>query len=136
MPVDVGVAAEFSFQNPEGAAESRSVKILPILEKRFGKIQIDLNPAFRRPLYGPDTGHSWSFGLAARMRDEAARRFTPSLEYYSGWPRTHQILPRGDFRLAKNVVWSLGWGSGSRLPPTGSSISHDSKSHSAERPGI
>jgi hypothetical protein len=51
-----------------------------------------------------------------------SKRFTPSLEYYGDWEplpafepfvaQMHQILPGGDIRLRKNIIWSLGVGVG------------------------
>jgi hypothetical protein len=121
-PVDVGLVTEFAFENPTWAADSRSITILPILEKRFGRIQVDLNPTFGRSLHGPDIDHGWGFGLAARVAFESRKRFTPSLEYYGDWgplpalapfvEQIHQIFPGGDFRLGKNVIWSVGVGFG------------------------
>ena len=122
LPVDFGVVAEFAFENSAWSADTKSVTILPILEKRFGRIQIDLNPTFGRSLHGPDTDHGWGIGLAGRVAFDRARRFTPSLEYYGDWgplptfepfvAQMHQILPGGDIRVRKNIIWSLGVGLG------------------------
>ena len=113
-PVDVGFVAEFSFNKAASTPDSRSVELLTILEKHFGRIQIDLNPEFSRPLNGPNKTRGWDFGLAARLGFEASRRFTPSLEYYSEWGplSTHQIFPGGDLRLTKNILWNVGIGAG------------------------
>ena len=121
-PIDVGLAAEFAFENPAWDANSRSVTILPILETRWGAARIDVNPSFSRALHGPDTERGWGFGLAARVGLERKKRFTPSLEYYGDWGplpafdplagQMHQILPGGDIRLWKNVLWSVGIGFG------------------------
>jgi hypothetical protein len=121
-PVDVGLVAEFSMQNPAWAVGSRSVELLSIVERRLGRTKVDLNPTVGRSLHGPDTDHGWDFGLAGRVGFEAMKRFTPSLEYYGDWGRlpafepvlkqAHMILPGGDFRLAKNVLWSVGVGFG------------------------
>ena len=54
-PLDIGIVAEFSLNNPIWTPDSRSVELLAILEKRFGRIQIDLNPDISRSLHGPDT---------------------------------------------------------------------------------
>jgi hypothetical protein len=122
LPVDLGLVAEFAFENPAWSADTRSVTILPILEKRLGRIQIDLNPTFGRSLHGPDTDHGWGAGLAARVGFGWTKRFTPSVEYYGEWgplpafepfvAQIHQVLPGGDIRLRKNIIWSLGVGVG------------------------
>jgi len=121
-PIDVGLVAEFSFQNTTYEENSRRVELRPILEKSFGHLQVDFNPVFERALHGPGTRAGWNFEPAARIGYEVSERFTPSLEYYSGWgpvpsfvpisEQFHQILPGGDVKLAKNVVWSFGVGVG------------------------
>jgi hypothetical protein len=122
LPFGAGLVVEFAFENPAWDANTRSVTIVPIAEKRFGRVQIDLNPTFGRSLHGPDTDRGWGLGLAARVGFEGAKRFTPSLEYYGDWgplptfeafvTQMHQILPGGDIRLRKNIKWSLGIGFG------------------------
>lgn len=117
LPVDFGLVVEFAFENP-----TLSVTILPILEKRFGRVQIDLNPTFGRSPHGPDTDRGWGLGLAGRVAFEQTKRFTPSLEYYGDWgalpafepfaAQMHRILPGGDIRLRKNIVWSTAVGVG------------------------
>jgi hypothetical protein len=121
-PLDAGLVTEFSFQDKRWGANSRSVELIPILEKRLGKLQLDLNPSFARALHGPGIREGWGFGLAARVGVEATRRFTPSVEYYSDWGQLpafaplrdqgHQIIPGGDIRLTKHIVWSVGLGVG------------------------
>jgi len=121
-PIDVGLVAEFSFQSTTYEENSRRVELRPILEKNFGHFQVDFNPVFERALHGPGTRAGWNFEPAARIGYEVSERFTPSLEYYSSWgpvpsflpasEQFHQILPGGDVKLAKNVVWSFGVGVG------------------------
>jgi hypothetical protein len=121
-PMDVGLVAEFSFQKTTFEENSRRVELRPILEKSFGRFQIDFNPVFERALHGPGTRDGWNFEPAARIGYEASQRFTPSLEYYSAWgpvpsfvpgsEQIHQILPGGDVKFGKNVVWSFGLGVG------------------------
>jgi hypothetical protein len=121
-PIDVGLVAEFSFQNTTYEENSRRVELRPILEKSFGHFQVDFNPVFERALHGPGTRAGWNFEPAARIGYEGSERFTPSLEYYSSWgpvpsllpvsEQFHQILPGGDVKLANNVVLSFGVGVG------------------------
>jgi len=134
-PVDVGLVTEFSFQKTTYDENPRRVEIRPILEKNFGKTQIDFNPVFERALHGPGTEQGWNFEPAARVAYEISERFTPSLEYYSEWgplpsflpirEQVHQILPGGDLKLAENVVWSLGVGVGAT--PAGNRLVYKSR---------
>jgi hypothetical protein len=134
-PIDVGLVAEFSFQKTTYEENSRRVELRPILEKSFGRIQLDFNPVFERALHGPGTGAGWNFEPAARIGYEASKRFTPSLEYYSAWgpvpsllpgrEQIHQILPGGDLKLAKSVLWSFGVGIGAT--PAGNRLVYKSR---------
>ena len=121
-PLDVGLVGEFSFQRTTYEENTRRVEIRPILEKTFGRTQIDLNPVFARALHGPGTRDGWNFAPAVRVAYKATNRFTPSLEYYSEtgpFPtelpvreQIHQFLPGGDLKLAEHVLWSFGVGIG------------------------
>jgi hypothetical protein len=121
-PIDAGLTVEMSFQSTKWTTDSKSIELIPILEKRLGRLQFDLNPSFERALHGPGVRAGWGFGLAARMGYSATRRFTPSLEYYSDWGsvlhfapvgrQVHQILPGGDIHLTKSLLWSTGIGIG------------------------
>jgi hypothetical protein len=135
LPFDAGLVAEFSFQKTTYEENSRRVELRPILEKHFGRTQVDFNPVFERALHGPGTQEGWNFEPAARLGYEVSERLTPSLEYYSAWgplptflegrEQFHQILPGGDLKLAKNVVWSFGVGIG--LTPAGNRLIYKSR---------
>ena len=122
LPLDLGLVAEFSFQKTTYEENSRRLEVRPILEKRFGKIQVDFNPVFERALHGPGVRDGWNFEPAGWVAYEASERFSPSLEYYSEWgplpsflparEQIHQVLPGGDVKLAKNLTWSFGLGIG------------------------
>jgi len=134
-PVDTGLTVEMSFNSTRWTTDSRSIELIPILEKRAGKVQVDVNPSFERALHGPGVRAGWGFGIAARVGYDATRRFTPSIEYYSDWGRwldfappgqqIHQILPGGDIRLTKNLLWSTGVGIGAT--PAGNRIVYKSR---------
>src|SRR5260370_26867123 len=91
LPLDLGLVAEFSFQRTTYEENSRRVEIRPILEKKFGRWQLDANPVFERALHGPGVRDGWIFAPAGRVGFEATKRVTPSLEYY-GSPRVRRIL--------------------------------------------
>jgi hypothetical protein len=121
-PVDAGLVVEFSFQSTTYEENSRRVEVRPIVEKKFGEWQLDFNPVFERALHGPGIRGGWNFEPAARVAYELNERFSPSLEYYSelgpvasflpAGQQVHQILPGGDWKVAKKVLWSFGVGVG------------------------
>ncbi len=121
-PIDVGLVAEFAFEKAAWSADSRSIELVPVLEKHLGRTEIDLNPEIGRALHGPNVGRGWDVGLAARLGYRVTKVFTPSIEYYGDWgqltafqplgDQRHTVLPGGDFHLAKRVIWNVGVGFG------------------------
>lgn len=121
-PVDVGLVAEFAFEKAAWSANSRSIELVPVIEKHIGRAEIDVNPEMGRALHGPDVSRGWDFGLAARVGYRVTKRFTPSVEYYGDYGelpafqpwrnQSHMLLPGGDFRLGNRVIWNVGVGFG------------------------
>jgi hypothetical protein len=120
--VRLGLVAEFSFQNTTYEQNSHRVELRPIIEKSFGRVQLDFNPVFERALHGPGVNQGWSFEPAFRAVYELNEHFSPSLEYYSAYgevpaflpvkEQIHQIFPGADWKLTKNLLWSFGIGVG------------------------
>lgn len=135
LPFLAGLVTEIAFERPAWSTDTRSIEIIPIIERKIGRIQIDLNPSFGRALHGPDTRRGWGFGLAVRIATRSVGRFTPSIEYYSDWGQLptfsplarqeQQILPGGDIHLTKNLLWSVGLGIG--LSPATDAIIYKSR---------
>lgn len=135
LPLNLGLVAEFSFQNTTYEENSRRVELRPIIEKTIGHFQLDLNPVFERALHGPGIHQGWSFEPAFRVAYELNERFTPSLEYYSDdgpipsflpvEQQIHQVFPGGDLKVTKNLLWSFGIGVG--LTPAGDRLIYKSR---------
>jgi hypothetical protein len=70
LPVDLGLIAEFGFQNTTYQEDSRHVELRPILGKEIGKFEVTVNPVFERALYGPGVRDGWGFEPAARFAYE------------------------------------------------------------------
>jgi hypothetical protein len=131
----VGLVTEFSFQKTAFEENARRIEIRPILEKQFGRVQIDLNPVFERALHGPGTQEGWNFEPALRIGYLAGKYVTPSIEYYSSLGplpgllplrhQTHLFFPGADIKLRENIVWSLGVGVAAT--PTGSQLIYKSR---------
>src|SRR3984893_13172338 len=83
LPLDVGLVTEFSFQRTIYEENSRRVEIRPILEKRFGRWQLDANPVFERALHGPGVRDGWIFAPAGRVGFEGRERVSVRVGYCS-----------------------------------------------------
>jgi hypothetical protein len=121
-PVDVSMSVEFGFPRKIYEENSVTLELRPIIEKKFGRFQLDVNPVVGRALRGPGASEGWDFEPGVRLAYETGKKFDPSLEYYGSTgpigdflpsnQQVHQLVPGGDFKISENVVWNLGIGVG------------------------
>jgi hypothetical protein len=119
-PVDVSLSLEFGYWREAYEENEWTLEVRPVLEKKFDRWQIDLNPVVGRALKGPGTADGWDFEPSARIAYEAADSLDLSVEYYGGigpfgnvLPKTeqsHQIYPGGDWKISESVVLNFGLG--------------------------
>ncbi len=116
LPFRFGLVAEFSSQSTTYEENSKQLEIRPIIEKRVGRLDLDLNPVFSHSLGSSSAKEGWVFEPAARIGWKMGPALRPSLEYYGTWNlpmlrnSVHQILPGADLRLGKDLTWSFGLG--------------------------
>jgi hypothetical protein len=120
LPVDLGLAAEFEAAEPLFSESSRTAEVVPILERRFGGLQVILNPAVERHLTGPEKGE-WELEPRARLAFPVGE-VTLGFEYHGGWgqigdfksgsQQVHQFYPTADFELPNGVGLHFGVGFG------------------------
>lgn len=122
LPVSLSFAAEVGFPTDRYEAASSTLELRPIIEKRFGRVQFDVNPVFGRALSGPGSDDGWEFEPGARIGVSATKKLDLSVEYYgaisSGLeatvssPDVHQFFFGGDYQLSEALVWNFGFGVG------------------------
>jgi len=122
LPLNLGLVAEFGFQRATYEENTRTVELRPIIERHFGRLELDANPVFARALRGPDTRDGWTFEPSGRVAWRISKALTPSIEYYSSWgpiqnlmpahDQVHEIFPGGDLRFGERLTWSFGVGFG------------------------
>ncbi|HEU0185214.1 MAG TPA: hypothetical protein VFS27_07870 [Blastocatellia bacterium] len=122
LPVDLSVSAEFDFPQRQFEENSVALEIRPIIEKKFGRFQYDINPILDRALSGPGTKEGWTFQPCMRLGYTLNKRLDLSMEYYSDLgPLTdllppdqqgHQFYPGGDLKFGENTVITFGVGFG------------------------
>jgi hypothetical protein len=121
-PVGVSMSVEVGFPRKVYEENSVTLELRPIIEKNFGRFQIDVNPVVGRALRGPGTSEGWDFEPGVRFGYELNKKFDLSLEYYGSTgaigdflstnEQVHQFFPGGDLKLSENVVWNFGIGVG------------------------
>jgi hypothetical protein len=122
LPVDVSLSGEVGFPRRQYEENSVTLEIRPIIEKKFGRFQIDINPVVGRALRGPGVDEGWDFEPGVRLGYELNRRLDLSLEYYGAVgplgdllptdEQVHQLFPGGDLKFGENVVVNFGVGFG------------------------
>jgi hypothetical protein len=122
LPVKVSLSTEFGFPKRVFEENEITLEVRPILERSFGRLQVDLNPVVGKSLRGPGAAEGWDFEPGARVGYAATPVVDLSLEYYGATgplrnllPRpaqVHQFFPGADIQLSENVVWNVGVGFG------------------------
>ena len=122
LPIDVSLSFEFGFPQRQFDENSVTLEVRPIIEKKFGRFQIDINPLLGRALRGPGTKEGWDLGPCARLGYDLNRRLDLSLEYYSDLgpikdlppvgKQAHQFYPGGDLKFGDNTLVNFGVGFG------------------------
>jgi hypothetical protein len=121
-PVGISMSAEVGFPRKVYEENSVTLELRPIIEKKFGRFQIDVNPVVGRALRGPGTDEGWDFEPGVRFGYEMNKKFDLSLEYYGSTgaigdflpsnEQVHQFFPGGDVKFSDNIVWNFGIGVG------------------------
>ena len=122
LPVLLSLSAEVAFPRSKYETEKATLEIRPIIERRFGAVQIDLNPVVGRSLKGPGASEGWDFEPGGRFAVAVNPQVDLSVEYYGSLGPLKDFLPRaeqvhlffggGDVQLRENLVVNLGVGLG------------------------
>ena len=123
LPVDMSLGAELEFSRAAYDETAAGLEIRPTLGKRFGRLQLDLNPVVERGLRGQGSSDAgeWEFEPGARVAFTLSKAADLSVEYYgktglfdsaeAGSP-VHQLFPSVDLKLGDDFVCSVGIGVG------------------------
>jgi hypothetical protein len=86
LPVDLGWYVELEWnRTPQFDGSELELELQPIIEKDFGRMEIDLNPKFAKAIFvGPDKNKGFEFGYAAGLYYNYSRWISPGLEFYGG----------------------------------------------------
>ena len=116
LPVSLGFSAEYEATRPAFSESARTLELTPVVERRFGALQLLANPTVERDLAGPE--HEWEFEPRMRAGFDVSKVLTLGFEYYGVFEESlqkHQYYPTADLRLGDDVRWHVGVGFGSRL---------------------
>ena len=122
FPVQLSLSVEVAFPQHKYEAEKATLEIRPVIERRFGAVQVDLNPVLGRSLKGPGASEGWDFEPGGRFAVAVTPKLDLSVEYYGSFGPVGDFLPSaeqvhlffggGDAQLSENVVVNFGVGLG------------------------
>jgi hypothetical protein len=86
LPVDLGWYVELEWhKTPQFDASELELELRPIIEKDWGRFEVDLNPKFEKAIFvGPDKNKGFEFGYVAGTYYNYSRWISPGLEFYGG----------------------------------------------------
>jgi hypothetical protein len=121
LPFLFSFSLEVGFPRAAYEENSATLEVRPILEKRFGRVLVDLNPVVGRALRGPGSGDGWDFEPSLRLGYGASKKLDLSAEYYASTGDSgalpvkgpvHLLFPGFDYQFNDDVVLNFGYGFG------------------------
>jgi hypothetical protein len=122
LPVKLSLSLEAGFPRDLYEAADVTLEVRPIIERQFGRMQIDLNPVLGRSIKGPGSDGGWDFEPGVRVAVAVSKIVELSGEYYGSLGEVSNFLPRaqqihqlfggGDLQVSENIVINAGLGFG------------------------
>ena len=81
-PFGVSLSTEFGFQKKEFSANTSTLEIRPIIDKKWSKIYVSLNPTLDESFKGPDAGRGLIFSPNVKGSYDVTKAVALGLEYY------------------------------------------------------
>jgi hypothetical protein len=81
-PVGVSLSTEFGFQKQAFSANTATLEIRPIVDKKINKVYISLNPTLDQSFKGPDQNRGLIFSPNAKGSYDVTKVVALGLEYY------------------------------------------------------
>jgi hypothetical protein len=122
LPVDLGYYVELEWHKTPQFDDSE-LELKPIIEKEFGRLEIDLNPKFEKAVFvGPDKNKGFEFGYAIGIYYNYWRLMSPGVEAYGGIgligdsnpidEQQHYVFPVVRGELGGGIEYNFGGGIG------------------------
>jgi len=81
-PVGLSLSTEFGFQKKQFSANTSTLEIRPIIDKRWNKLYISLNPTLDKSFAGPDQNRGLIFSPNVKGSYDVTKVVALGLEYY------------------------------------------------------
>lgn len=81
-PVGVSVSTEFGFQKSAFSANTSTLEIRPIVDKKWNRLYISLNPTLEKSFRGPDVNQGFTFSPNVKGSYDITKVVALGFEYY------------------------------------------------------
>jgi len=121
-PVGVSISFEFGFQKKEFSANTSTLEIRPIVDKKWGGLYVAFNPTLDQSFAGPDEHKGLIFSPNLKGSYDVSKTVALGLEYYGSTgpffhyepirDEEHQIFAAIDLNTSPNWEFNGGFGLG------------------------
>ena len=119
-PVGLSLSTEIGYQRRDFSADTWTVELRPIVDKKLGRWYVAFNPTVDKSLHGENAGLGWEFSPNAKFSYDVVKAVSLGLEYYGSLgpignfdpvsQQEQQILPAVDLNLSPK--WEVNFGVG------------------------
>lgn len=122
LPVGLSLSTEFGFQKKAFSANTSSLEVRPIIDKRWKKLYISVNPTIDKSFNGPDEKLGFIFSPNVKGSYDVSKVVALGLEYYGSTgpflhydpfqQQQHQLFAATDLNVNPNIELNGGIGYG------------------------
>ncbi len=124
-PVGVSISFEFGYQKQEFSANTCTLEIRPIVDKKMGKFYVSVNPTLDQSFKGPDQDRGLIFSPNVKGSYDVSKVVALGVEYYGSTgpifnpdpaaQQVHQLFAAIDLNTSPD--WEFNGGIGAGLTP-------------------
>jgi hypothetical protein len=122
LPVGLSLSTEFGYQRPMFSADTWTLEIRPIIDKKIRKFYMSFNPTFDKSFRGPSSNAGLEFSPNVKFSYDVTKKVAMGVEYYGAYgpvtgfdplrEQQQQILPAVDVDFGQNWEFNFGVGVG------------------------
>ncbi len=122
LPVGLSLSFEFGFQKAEYSANTATLEMRPIIDKKWKAFYISFNPVLEKSFKGPDESNGLDFSPNIKACYDINKKIALGLEYYGGMGRVlelsalkdgqHQLFVITDIDFGEKWEFNAGFGYG------------------------
>jgi hypothetical protein len=122
LPVGLSLSTEFGYQRHRYSADTWTLEIRPIIDKKLGQWYLSFNPTFDKSFHGSSQPRGYEFSPNFKIGYDLTKVVTGGLEYYGALgpvtgfdplqDQQQQIIPTIDLNLGPSWEFNFGVGVG------------------------